>query len=74
MECTDPAWRQAQLSMRSGRLGLRSLGDHSGEAFIASQDSAHEEPTDTPHLKATVDHYNQHVSDERILSGFDPDQ
>ena len=40
VDASNDAWQQAQLSLRKGGLGLRSLSLHSPAAFIASVCSA----------------------------------
>ncbi|KAL5457740.1 hypothetical protein EMCRGX_G035030 [Ephydatia muelleri] len=75
-ECTgcdvpDSAWRQAQLSLRRGGLGLRSLALHSPAAYIASLCGSGS-VIPTPHLENAITHYNTCVplSDSLSISGL----
>ena len=72
-ECTgcdvpDSAWRQAQLSLRRGGFGLRSLALHSPAAFLCGSGSV----IPTPHLENAITHYNTCVplSDSLSISGL----
>ena len=58
-ECTgvDSARRQAQLSLRRGGVGLRSLALHSSAAYITSLCGS-DDVISTPHLEHAITHYN----------------
>ena len=62
IECTDRAWRQAQLPIRAGGLGLRSIAEHASSAFIASYTASSSEPSS--YLTDAVRHYNTRVAPE----------
>ena len=65
IESTDLAWQQAQLSTRRGGLGLRSVAQHAGAAFIASYTASCTEPS--AHLHEAVLHLNERVApDDRL--------
>ena len=75
-ECTgcdvpDSAWRQAQLGLRRGGFGLRSLALHSPAAYIASLCGSGS-VIPTPHLENAITHYNTCVplSDSLSISGL----
>ena len=75
-ECTgcdvpDSAWKQAQLSLRRGGFGLRSLALHSPAAYIASLCGSGS-VIPTPHLENAITHYNTCVplSDSLSISGL----
>ena len=67
----DSAWRQAQLSLRRGGFGLRSLALHSPAAYIASLCGS-VSVIPTPHLENAITHYNTCVplSDSLSISGL----
>ena len=67
----DSAWRQAQLSLRRGGFGLRSLALHSPAAYIASLCGSGS-VIPTPHLENAITHYNTCVplSDSLSISGL----
>jgi hypothetical protein len=54
LQLSDTAWRQSQLSLSSGGLGLRSVALHSSAAFVSSHTRALPD-TITPHLCQSVE-------------------
>ena len=65
-ECTgvdtsDTAWKQAQLSLSRGGLGLRSLSHHSSAAYISSICSSGFGSTSVHHLSQAVEVFNNLV-------------
>ena len=73
-ECTgvDSARRQAQLSLRRGGVGLRSLALHSSAAYITSLCGS-DDVISTPHLEHAITHYNTFVqlSDSLSISSLE---
>jgi hypothetical protein len=59
IELSDRARLQAQLGLKAGGLGLRSLQQHSPAAYIASINSVGMLP---PQLETTVKFYNNRIS------------
>ena len=51
---SDDAWRQAQLSLSRGGLGLRSLSHHASADFIASLSSSGSASDSIQHLSDAV--------------------
>lgn len=69
LQLTESAWSQAQLGMRYGGLGLRSLSRHSTACYISSFISSTSSlPCDTSHLEEAITSYNQSVSTDKHLS------
>ena len=67
IDTTDSSWKQAQLSLSRGGLGLRSLAHHSTAAFIASISTAgHASPSDH-FLVEAVNSYNTSVPPESAI-------
>ena len=63
IEVSDSAWKQAQLGLRFGGLGLRSLSCHAtSAAFIASLSSSGLGLSNNHHLQQAVVVYNSKVS------------
>ena len=62
IEVSDSAWKQAQLGLRFGGLGLRSLSCHAAAAFIASLSSSGLGLSNNRHLQQAVVAYNSKVS------------
>ena len=65
-ECTrvdtsDTAWKQAQLSLSRGGLGLRSLSHHSSAAYVSSICSSGFGSTSVHHLSQAVEVFNNLV-------------
>ena len=58
IEVSDTAWKQAQLSLRFGGLGLRSLSSHAAAAFNSSLSSSGLGKLHNLHLQQTVTAYN----------------
>ena len=58
IEVSDTAWKQAQLSLRFGGLGLRSLSCHAAAAFISSLSSSGLGKLHNLHLQQAVTAYN----------------
>eukprot|EP00731_Ephydatia_muelleri_P022869 Em0015g452a len=59
---TNDAWSQAQLGLKFGGLGLRSLTHHAAAAFIASLSFFGFGKADNIHLKQAVAMFNTQVS------------
>ena len=59
---TNDAWSQAQLGLKFGGLGLRSLSHHAAAAFIASLSFSGFGKADNVHLKQAVAMFNTQVS------------
>ena len=59
VDVPDSAWRQAQLSLRRGGFGLRSLALHLSAAYIASLCGS-DDVISTPHLANAITHL-QHL-------------
>eukprot|EP00731_Ephydatia_muelleri_P021996 Em0014g587a len=59
---TNDAWSQAQLGLKFGGLGLRSLSHHAAAAFIASLSFSGFGKADNIHLKQAVAMFNTQVS------------
>ena len=71
VDVPDSAWGQAQLSLRKGGFGLRSLTLHSSAAYIASLCGS-DDVISTPHLENAITHYNTCVlSDSLSISSLD---
>ena len=68
MDASNDAWQQAQLSLRKGGLGLRSLSLHSPAAFIASVCSAGYGSHSTSHLSQAIDMFNCLVASSDVIS------
>ena len=62
IEVSDTAWKQAQLSLRFGGLGLRSLSCHAATAYIASLSLSGLGQSNNHHLQQAVIAYNSKVS------------
>ena len=70
LDLTEHAWQQAQLGLRYGGLGLRSLALHACAAYIASISSSGFADVDNQHLKYAVSTFNGLVStQDTILIG-----
>ena len=62
IEVSDTAWKQAQLSLRFGGLGLHSLSCHAAAADIASLSLSGLGQSNNHHLQQAVIVYNSKVS------------
>ena len=62
IEVSDTAWKQAQLSLRFGGLGLHSLSCHATAADIASLSLSGLGQSNNHHLQQAVIVYNSKVS------------
>ncbi|KAL5500201.1 hypothetical protein EMCRGX_G011720 [Ephydatia muelleri] len=58
IEVSDTAWKQAQLSLRFGGLGLCSLSCHGTAAYIASLSLSSLDQSNNHHLQQAVIAYN----------------
>ena len=72
---TNDAWSQAQLGLKFGGLGLRSLSHHAAAAFIVSLSFSGFGKADNIHLKQAVAMFNTQVSPfnaihQKVLSGL----
>ena len=65
---TNDAWSQAQLGLKYGGLGLRSLSHHYVAAFIASLSFSGLEKADNIHLQQAVAVFNTQVSHSNVIS------
>ena len=68
VDVSDGAWHQAQLRLRHGGLGLRSLSLHAPAAFIASLISSGHGCLDNTCLQQAVTLYNAKVSPPDALT------
>ena len=68
VDVSDGAWHQAQLGLRHGGLGLRSLSLHAPAAFIASLISSGHGCLDNTPLQQAVTLYNAKVSPPDTLT------
>ena len=64
IDTTERSWKQAQLSLSRGGLGLRSLAHHSTAAFIASISTAGRASPSDNFLVEAVNSYSTSVSPE----------
>jgi hypothetical protein len=72
LQLSDTAWSQAQLSLSSGGLGLRSTSRHCAAAYIASHTRSLPQAT-TPDLTTAFELYAQQLNtvfDEHVISGW----
>ena len=67
VDTTDIAWKQAQLSLRSGGFGLRPLVHHSPATYIASLCNSIELLLNH-HLADAISQFNSHLSPSEALS------
>ena len=61
-DISDVAWKQVQLGLNYGGLGLRSISHHSCAAYIASLSFSGLGSADNPHLMRSIVKYNDLVS------------
>ena len=69
--CIDPSdlvWKQAQLSLSRGGLGLRSAPFHSSAAFMSSFSMSGFANNTSHHLLHSLDHFNSSVSPAEVIS------
>ena len=67
VDTTDVAWQQAQLSLRRGGLGMRSLSLHSSAAFIAFVCSSGYGSPSNHHLSDAIQKSNESVSPSDVI-------
>ena len=65
---TNNAWKQAQLSLSRGGLGLRRLSENSSACYIASLSMAGMCSETNQHLLNAIDKFNEHVSNEDTVT------
>ena len=65
---TNDAWSQAQLGLKFGGLGLRSLSHHAAAAFIASLSFSGFGKADNIHLQQAVAMFNAQVSPSNVIT------
>ena len=68
IEVSDTAWKQAQLSLRFGGLGLRSLSCHATAAYIASLSLSGLGQSNNHHLQQAVIAYNSKVASHHAIT------
>ena len=68
VDTTNNAWKQAQLSLSRGGLGLRQLSEHSFACYIASLSMAGMCSESNQHLLNAIDKFNEHVSNEDTVT------
>ena len=68
LDTSDSTWQQAQLSLRYGGLGLRSLSHHSSAAFIASVCSSGIGDRDNQYLVQAINIFNIQVLPSDAIS------
>ena len=68
IEVSSTAWKQAQLSLRFGGLGLRSLSCHAAAAYIASLFLLGLGQSNNHHLQQAVIAYNSKVSSHHAIT------
>ena len=68
INATDRAWTQAQLPIRFGGFGLRSLENHCSPAFIASHKFSMGAAFDAQKLESALEIFNSRIGDHEPLS------
>ncbi|KAL5474555.1 hypothetical protein EMCRGX_G026516 [Ephydatia muelleri] len=68
IEVSSTAWKQAQLSLRFGGLGHRSLSCHAAAAYIASLSLSGLGQSNNHHLQQAVIAYNSKVSSHHAIT------
>ena len=68
VDTPDLVWHQAQLSLRRGGLGLRSLAHHSPAAYMASLSNSNSATSTHCHLASAIAQYNTCVPPSDALS------
>ena len=67
LDLTEHAWQLAQLGLRYGGLGLRSLALHACAAYIASISSSGFADVSNQHLLHAVNNFNGLVSTQNTI-------
>ena len=68
VDTTNSAWKQAQLSLSRGGLGLCRLSEHSSACYIASLSMVGMCSETNQHLLNAIDKFNEHVSNEDTVT------
>ena len=68
VDTTNSAWKQAQLSLSRGGLGLHRLSEHSSACYIASLSMAGMCSESNRHLLNAINQFNEHVSNEEMVT------
>ena len=68
IDVSDTAWKQAQLSLRFGGLGLRSLSCHAAAAYIASLSLSGLGQSNNHHLQQAIIAYNSKVASHHAIT------
>ena len=68
VDTTNSAWKQAQLSLSRGGLGLCRLSEHSSACYIASLNMAGMCSESNRHLLNAINQFNEHVSNEETVT------
>eukprot|EP00731_Ephydatia_muelleri_P028077 Em0019g950a len=68
VDTTNSAWKQAQLSLSRGGLGLCRLSEHSSACYIASLSMAGMCSESNRHLLNAINQFNEHVSNEEMVT------
>ena len=68
IEASDTAWKQAQLSLRFGGLGIHSLSCHAAADFISSLSSSGLGKLHNLHLQQAVTDYNSKVASHNAIT------
>ena len=68
VDTTNSAWKQAQLSLSRGGLGLRRLSEHSSACYIASLSVVGMCTETNQHLLNAINKFNEHVSNEETVT------
>ena len=65
VDTTNSAWKQAQLSLSRGGLGLRRLSEHSSACYLSMAGMCSES---NRHLLNAINQFNEHVSNEEMVT------
>ena len=68
VDTTNIAWKQAQLSLSRGSLGLCRLSEHSSACYIVSLSMAGMCSESNRHLLNAINQFNEHVSKEETVT------
>ena len=68
VDTTNSAWKQAQLSLSRGGLGLCRLSEHSSACYIVSLSMAGMCSEFNRHLLNAINQFNEHVSKEETVT------
>ncbi|KAL5478022.1 hypothetical protein EMCRGX_G024897 [Ephydatia muelleri] len=68
IDVSDTTWKQAQLSLRYGGLGLRSLSCHAAAAYIASLSLSGLGQSNNHYLQQAVIAYNSKVASHHAIT------